>query len=975
MKLLITLMLSAGILSLGHIDSANAKPTRTNKPAAHKKVQATSAKAARATRSRPASRAVSNKAAPAAKIPPKATPVGTVATKVASVEGITEYRLNNGLRVLMLPDASKPTITTNIVYMVGSRHENYGETGMAHLLEHLLFKPSVNFGLKKGSKNPVEVLNSTGAQFNGTTWYDRTNYYATFPANESNLRQLLELEADRMINATIDQNDLWNPQTKKGEMTVVRNEFERSMSDPIQVTNQRIQALAFDWHNYGKAVIGTRSDIEQVNIPRLRAFYRNYYQPDNAMLMVAGRFDEVKVLKQINDLFGRIPRPARVLQATYTSEPAQDGERSVNVRRSGGTQYLGLGYHVAPSGHVDDVAISLLGDILTDAPSGRLHKALVETQLASKISFGGSSNLEPGYSIFNIVVPKDGKLDAVQEVALKVIENLKAEPITEAELARAKQAYRKQVELATNDTAGLSIALTESMAAGDWRLFFIQRDQLEKVSVADLQAAANKYFKPSNRTAGRFIPTDNADRTEVPATPDIAALVKDYKGHAVVTQGEVFNTTPASIEQRTQRFTLPNGLKGALLPKKTKGGTVNLTLQLRLGNADSLQGKAQIGIFAAGLLNHGSTRRSREEIKDAFDKLKTQVTINGSAEGVTASITTVRENLAASIDLLADMLKNPAYSATEFQQFQRETTTRIEREIPEPQPQAVNAARRMNDPTPMGHIKHALTLPQQLAAMQAVKLDEVKAFHAAFYGANHANLAVVGDFDPAALKTRVNTLFGNWNAQQPYTRTAQVLKPSTGNKLILETPDKANSVLIATHTMSLKDSDPDYPALLIANYILGGGTLNSRLADRIRQKEGLSYAVGSQLNVPAQDNATLWLAFAISAPQNSAKVEAAMRDEIAKALREGFTEAELAAAKKGWSQSEEVNRTEDGPLATRLANYLSIDRTMLFDKTLNEKVAALSLAQVNAASREYLKAANISFVSAGDFAKMAEGKK
>lgn len=965
MKLLTTLMLSAGILSLSLIDIAYAKPSRAHKPVAHHaRAHATPVRAPRATHHRGAAPVKAS-----AKITPSMSPTSSAASKVASVEGITEYRLNNGLRVLLLPDASKPTITTNIVYMVGSRHENYGETGMAHLLEHLLFKPSLNFGIKKGSKTPVEILNSTGAQFNGTTWYDRTNYYATFPANDNNLRQLLELEADRMINATIDQNDLWNPQTQKGEMTVVRNEFERFESDPVQVTNQRIQALAFDWHNYGKAVIGTRSDIEQVNIPRLRAFYRNYYQPDNAMLMVAGRFDEAKVLKQINDLFGRIPRPARVLQATYTSEPVQDGERSVNVRRSGGTQYLGLGYHMPPSGHIDDLAISLLGDILTDAPSGRLHKALIETQLATKLNFGGGSNLEPGYSIFNIIVPKDGKLDAVQEAALKVIENLKAEPITEAELARAKQAYRKQVELSTNDTAGLSIALTESMAAGDWRLFFIQRDQLEKVGIADLQAAAQKYFKPSNRTTGRFIPTDNADRTEVPATPDIAAMVKDYKGHAVVAQGEAFNTSPTSIEQRTQRFTLANGLKAALLPKKTKGGTVNVTLQLRLGNADSLQGKAQIGTFAAGLLDHGSVRLSREEIKDAFDKLKTQVTINGTAEGVSASLTTVRENLAASMDLLAEMLKKPAYSTNEFQQLQREMSSRIEREIPEPQPQAVNAARRINDPTPVGHIKHALSLPEQLNAIRAVRLEDVKAFHTTFYGANHANFAAVGDFDPVALKAQLNTLYGNWKAQQAYSRTPLVLKPSVGTKLTLETPDKANSVLIATHTMTLKDSDLNYPALLIANYILGGGTLRSRLADRIRQKDGLSYAVGSQLNVPAQDNATLWLAFAISAPQNSAKVEAAMRDEIGKVLSDGFTEAELLAAKKGWSQSEEVNRTEDGPLATKLANYLSVERTMQFDKTLDEKVSALTLAQVNAALREYLKPANISVVVAGDFAK------
>ncbi|HEU4852093.1 MAG TPA: insulinase family protein, partial [Telluria sp.] len=197
--------------------------------------------------------------------------VASAPSKVTSVEGITEYKLANGMRVLLFPDASKPTLTTNIIYMVGSRHENYGETGMAHLLEHLLFKPTANFGIKKGTKSPVEVLNALGSDFNVTTWYDRTNYYATFPANDENLRTMLALEADRMLNSPISQDDLWNTKTNKGEMTVVRNEFEMGESDPIGVTTERLQAVAYDWHNYGKSTIGARSDIEQVNIPRLRA--------------------------------------------------------------------------------------------------------------------------------------------------------------------------------------------------------------------------------------------------------------------------------------------------------------------------------------------------------------------------------------------------------------------------------------------------------------------------------------------------------------------------------------------------------------------------------------------------------------------------------------------------------------------------------------------------------------------------------
>ncbi|MBY0572284.1 MAG: insulinase family protein, partial [Undibacterium sp.] len=356
-----------------------------------------------------------------------------------SVEGVTEYHLANGLTVLLYPDVSKPTITTNIVYKVGSRQESYGETGMAHLLEHLLFRPSAEFGLKAGSKSPIDVLNGMGAYFNATTWYDRTNYSATFPDSAENLDLMLRMEADRMVHAALAQNDLWNPVTKKGEMTIVRNEFEMGENDPIRVTGERMQSVAFDWHNYGKSSIGTRSDIEHVNISNLRNFYRRYYQPDNAVLMVAGRFDSDKVLAQINRIFGKIPQAKRLLAPTYTSEPAQDGERSVTVRRPGGNQYLAAGYHIPSSNHADAVPLSLLTEILSSASDGRLSKALIDRKLATKVEGGQNSNLEPGFLSFGAVLAKDANFEQAQHSLLDVLENLKAQPITQEELQRAKQ--------------------------------------------------------------------------------------------------------------------------------------------------------------------------------------------------------------------------------------------------------------------------------------------------------------------------------------------------------------------------------------------------------------------------------------------------------------------------------------------------------------------------------------------------------
>nr|WP_269106625.1 pitrilysin family protein [Massilia sp. TS11] len=903
---------------------------------------------------------------------PAVTQKAGAPVKVTSVEGITEYRLANGLRVLLFPDASKPTLTTNVVYQVGSRHENYGETGMAHLLEHLLFKPSKNFGDKPGSKTPVELMNKIGAEFNGTTWFDRTNYFATFPASEENLNAMLAMEADRMVNARIAQKDLWNEAEKKGEMTVVRNEFERGESDPLRVTIQRIEAVAFDWHNYGKSTIGARSDIEQVNIERLRAFYQRYYQPDNAVLIVAGRMDEAKTLAKINEIFGKIPKPTRVLAKTYTEEPTQDGERAVTVRRSGGIQFVGVGYHTPPSSHVDDAALSVLGHILSDAPSGRLHKALVEAKLATRVFDYGPNFQERGYHIFGAMVAKDGNLDATTDAMLKVLEDLKSQPITEEEVKRAKTAIQKSIDLAMNDTAQLSIALTDAMAVGDWRLFFIGRDLLDKVDAKAVQAAAEKYLKPANRTVGRFIPTDKAERAEIPGAPDVAAMVKDYKGRAVVAQGEVFDPTPANIEKRVERISLPSGMKGALLPKKTKGEQVSAIVTLRLGSEASLMNKATIGSYAASLLMRGTETKSRQEIKDSFDKLKAQVNIGGSAEGVSASITTTRANLPAVLDLVAEVLRKPAFAEKEFDELKREAVARAEQALPEPGAQAGNALSRMFDSTPAGHVRHARTLTELVQANKDVKLDDVKAFHKAFYGAHGATFAVVGDFDAAALKAQMGKLFGDWKGSQPYARIHDTRKPVAASKQVLETPDKANSVLYAAISLPLRDDAPDYAALEMANHLLGGGALRSRLADRIRQKEGLSYGVGSRLQASDIDPDAMWMAYAISAPQNAAKVEAALRDELAKAIKDGFTDDELKDGKSGWLKAAEVNRTEDSQLARTLSSYLNIGRTMAYDKDLDAKIAGLSKEQVKEALAKYLKPEQVSVIMAGDFAKAAK---
>ena len=211
---------------------------------------------------------------------------------VHTVEGIKSYELDNGLQIVLFADQSKPTATVNTTYLVGSRMENYGETGMAHLLEHLMFKGSKNY------PDPTKEFTRRGFRMNGTTWLDRTNYFVSFTANDDNMKWALGWSADAMTNSFIAKKDL------DTEMTVVRNEYEMGENKPISVMLKRMQSVLYDWHAYGRSTIGARSDIENVPIENLQAFYRKWYQPDNAVLTVSGKFDEAKVLEWIQETFG-----------------------------------------------------------------------------------------------------------------------------------------------------------------------------------------------------------------------------------------------------------------------------------------------------------------------------------------------------------------------------------------------------------------------------------------------------------------------------------------------------------------------------------------------------------------------------------------------------------------------------------------------------------------------------------------------
>jgi len=913
--------------------------------------------------------------------------------KMTSMGGITEYDFPNGLKVLLYPDAAEPKITVNVTYLVGSRFEGYGETGMAHLLEHLDFIETTN---GRHIKNEITAHTSS---WNGTTSEDRTNYYETFTASDENLKWALGLETDRMVNIK------FNKQILDTEMTVVRNELERGENNPGAILGERVAATAYIWHNYGKSVIGSKDDLEGVPYTRPEAFYHKYYQPDNAVLVITGRIDEAKTLQFVADSMGKLPRPTRKLEATYTIEPAQDGERFVALRRVGTGQNVIVAYHVVSAGHPDSAALQVLAGIMNGASGGRggrgggggeggpnegrLAKFVVDPKLATSANMRFQALHDPGLAEVSANLTQDQSPDAARDAIFKTIQDVIDNPPTAAELERVRTQLLRTLENSLSNPQAIATgALNTAIAQGDWRLMFLQHDRLKDVQAADVVRVAKAYFKPSNRTVGYYIPDMNPDRTVVPPTPDLEATLKNYKSTINIVHAEMFDPTIANIESRLVRSKLANGMKLDVLRKQTENNMVTGTIELRFGDATTLAGQREAAAFAGSLLMSGTRQHTRSQLQDEFRRLNAQVMVTGGGGGgfgggrggrgggapaggamnsATANIVAPAENFVAAMKLAVEILQEPAYPEEEFDRVKTQRIKALQLPQTEPTQLAQEMLTRHLSPFAKGDAQYQPTREEQKPEVEKLTLADARKFHDSFYGANYGVMAVVGPVNPADIQKAADGLLGSWNTAKAYKPLTVPFQKAPSMNQKIETPDKANAEFLGGERFRMSQNDPDYPAVILASYMFGE-PITSRVSNRIRNKEGLSYGANARIVVPNEGDSSMLTVTVSLNPAVGPKVEQCFFEELQKAYKDGFTAEEVAEAKKAVLEARLLNRSTDQALMTFLAAHEQLDRPLAWDAQVEAKIASLTPAQINAAFRKHIDPAGMTIVKAGDFA-------
>jgi zinc protease len=932
-------------------------------------------------------------------------------TRVTTIDGITEYRLANGLRILMAPQAAKTTTAVDVVILAGTRQERVGQAGTAHLALRASGKSTPSVAsvseefVRRGIRSTVKVHQ------------DYAHASRAFRASDEQLEWLLKVEAERVAAAArFTQKDV---DTETAAMLSEAADAEKKQSARLAADMGRLRSA---WSRHGADDTRDRAELAAASLETVQAFYRTHYRPDNAVLMIAGKFDEAKTLAWIAGTFGAIAKPAAPLPsptAGIAFAPA-DG-KPVNESS------ILLRYALPPALHPDAVPIEFAAAVLFERGLNQKYKGIsagftTEFSVAGGLQlFGSTLGLDPRpndvrqaeLAQFNkqlderAVTSADERkkaLDgfyantrlkqyaATEAELIERVEGLAGNPPTTVEMDRVRERFASAARQALDNHEKLGEQLAGYIGLGDWQLFFYQRDRVKQLTANDIAGAAGRHFRSENRIAS-FARVEARAASPIAAAPTAAELLQSYKPSGSVaaapapaaTTGAAsagaasvgaFNPDTTALDQRVRKIEI-GGLVVSLLQKPDVSQTVAINVLLQSGDEQSLVSKAGVASMVARMLENG-TSRHQFGIADERSSLR----MRGDFGNRSANFQTARPYIAGAIRLIGHTLREPTFPEAAL----RTTASRMQGELRASKSSAsrvvANAMQQHFNAFPPGDFRNARSFEEQERDLTALTLTDLRSFHQQFYGASKGHIAIVGDFDEAEVVAALREAFDGWNTSAAYARLARPYKDIAASARTIELPNNETAAFAAGLPLNLQDSDPDYAALLVADYLVGSApALQSRLTARLRLQEGACQAVRSELVASSSDRSSMWRVYAYADAAQMQKLEAAFKDEIARVQRSGFSSSEVATARAAVLRLHRERRTRDNVLAGgeisadglagQLVRNSQLGRTFAWNKQLDDRIAALRVEDVNAAFRKHIALSKISVFKAGDFARVA----
>ena len=888
---------------------------------------------------------------------------------VETFRGVEQYRLkSNDMTILLLPNHASPVFTFMVVYHVGSRNEAPGNTGSAHLLEHMIFNKSTeNFGKANGHKTFQEVLFEAGADYsstNMTTWYDRMNGYSTLPADK--LELAMKIEADRLGRGLILDSE------RQPEMSVVRNEYEIGENNPSEALYKQVVGAAIQAHPYHWDTIGYRSDIEGVSTEKLREHYKTYFHPNNAEAILVGDFEPAAALALFDREFGGFKKSERPIPQVITVEPPQEGERRVIVQRPGTVGLVQLGYVRPGAMHPDFHAIEVLSAILGSGVNSRLYQALVETGLATGVSSDNYTLRDP-FPLLIEATAAPGKSHADVEAAVKAaLAKVVADGVTAEEVQRAQSQIEVSVIRSRDGAYAFASTMGEAVASADWKWFLTYVDRIKVVTPADVQRVAAAYLVPDHATVGWFVPTAKTAPAPgaAPAPTAIRATSAPVESNTAAAAAAVsVQAVATTFAARTTRHVLRNG---AVLDVVEDHANPTVAIRGLVFAGDSTEAAARrvLPDLTARMLERGTTRRTKEEIGALLDGVGATRAYGTNLLDAPLQLNGLSRDLPLLLEILGEELGSPAFSADEFAKAKAEAKTAYLRLDDNTSSRAIQRLSQLA--LPATHPYRGLSNDALLSGLEAATLDEVKAFHRAHYTGAGLILAVVGDVDTAQVIALVEKSIGGLAPGARHAPQAErVTAGGTPARDVITMRGKANMNIVIGSASGLRRTDPDYEAAMVGNAAFGQSSLASRLGKRVRDAEGLSYSLSSRYYyTDALDG--LWLVNINVAPQNLAKALASSLDEIAKYGREGISEEEVQVQKNFFAGNFQVGLGTNSGVAGALVAAEKYGYGPAYLDDYPQRFRAVTREQVNAALKKHFHPALLHVVVAGDLEKLPE---
>jgi zinc protease len=863
--------------------------------------------------------------------------------------GIKEYHMtSNGLTILLKEDHSAPVATFMVTYEVGSRNEAIGYTGSTHLLEHLMFKGSNKFNTDKGN-SVFQILQSLGARMNATTWLDRTNYYETLPSSE--LETAIEIEADRMRNAYIKEED------RQSEMTVVRNEFERGQNNPSSVLDEHIWATAYHAHPYHHSTIGWKADIENVSIERLKAFYDTFYWPNNATATVVGDFETGEALAMIKKYFGRIRKSTKEIPQVYTTEPAQEGQRTVTLKRAGQQGIVGLAHKSPSATHEDAASFIVLSSILSSGKNSRFYKNITDKGLTTNIFIWDSLFKDPGlFAVYANLAP-GVEHKAVEDALVAEYESIKKGGVTDEEVSKAKAQLVASMKFRQDGSMAVAGSLNEAIASGDWTLYTRYEDLINSVTAESIKEIVNKYFLEDLSTVGYFIPEisgSQAERKPAISAKELVEMKKQYfsKEDQGGLAGQVVDSEPVE------------GIR--LLTLKRGSGVVTINGSFMGGDIYADDNNSRVPDLVSSMLDQGTTKQTKFEISNQLEKAGARLNISNGKSNVGFSAKFLSNDLEMVFGLLSEQLQSPAFNKEDLEKIKKRMVTNYKKRKESTRGRAVN--NMLTSLYPGGHQNAPQDNDKSIEDINKTTTEDLKAFHKQNYGKGGMVIVAVGDVDHEQLSNTIKKEFGAWK-NSPLSKKLETKKgKKLGKKVYVTMEDKTSTDLVVGIPLGINKFHEDYMPLIVASHILGGN-FSARLMQTVRVKEGLTYGINSAITGFDNNNDGYWMVGGTFAPELLAKGEKATLREIKKWAEEGVTQAEVDITKSTLMGSYQVGFDTTYGLSSGILSAVNVWGDLSYVDSYPGKVGGVTLDQVNKAIKKYISFNDIYQVAAGSIDK------